>query len=146
MDVQDEVFDGKKESIKDNVNEKVKDKKNDESPLIENIAPVAPSSDRTALKRTVSAPPNVTEVKLCTARNVVVLLVHALSTNRKPVYICFLTCIQWLGISNIVRLTCNNSSFLSPFYTIVLCVSEWNCQEHEGVYKCLELQCSVLCL
>lgn len=89
MDVQDEVFDVKKESSKDNVNEKVKDKKNDESPLIENVAPVGPSSDRTALKRTVSAPPNVTEVKLCTARNVVVLLVHALSTNRKPVYICF---------------------------------------------------------
>lgn len=76
----DEVFEDKKESNKDTVNEKAKEnKRSEESPLIENVAP--PSSDKTVLKRTVSAPPNVTEVKQLCTRAVVSLHVHAYCTN-----------------------------------------------------------------
>lgn len=82
IESKDEVFEEKKEANKDKdiINEKAKEKKRTEdSPLIENVAP---SSDKTVLKRTVSAPPNVTEVtELCT--RAVVLHVHAHCTNQR---------------------------------------------------------------
>ena len=80
----------KKEVDKDiekvKVNEKVKETDNDkETPLIENVAP---KKDREGLKRTVSAPPVVTEViALCTCCCVESLLhVHVNHINQK----CFL--------------------------------------------------------
>lgn len=71
-----------KDADKVKVIEKVKEKDMDNAtPLIENVAP---KNDRDVLKRTVSAPPSVTEVNaLCTCCCVDIFLhVHAMISNQ----------------------------------------------------------------
>jgi hypothetical protein len=104
-----------KDTDKVKVNEKVKETESDkETPLIENVAP---KKDREGLKRTVSAPPSVTEVNApCTCCCVENLLhVHEHHINQKPLFaMWFAEKLIYLLSSNkpyLIHQNCNSNLF-----------------------------------